>query len=40
VESHAVPTQPYFDTGFPYGVNQWISLAATAWATTALAMAK
>jgi mono/diheme cytochrome c family protein len=40
VESHAVPMQPYFDTGFPYGVNQWISLAATAWATTALAMTK
>src|SRR5262249_29321038 len=31
VESHAVPIQPYFDSGFPYGINQWISAAATAW---------
>jgi len=32
-----VPIQAYFESGFPYGVNQWISAAATAWATTALA---
>jgi ankyrin repeat protein len=40
VESHAVPIQAYFESGFPYGVHQWVSAAATAWATTALAGAK
>lgn len=38
VESHSVPIQAYFDSGFPFGVNQWISAAATAWATWALAL--
>jgi ankyrin repeat protein len=40
VETRAVPIQAYFESGFPYGVNQWISTAATGWATTALALAK
>jgi ankyrin repeat protein len=40
VETRAVPIQAYFESGFPYGVNQWISAAATGWATTALALAK
>jgi len=40
VESRAVAIQAYFESGFPYGVNQWISAAATGWATTALALAK
>ena len=40
VETGAVPIQAYFESGFPYGVNQWISAAATAWATTALALGK
>ena len=40
VETRAVPIQAYFESGFPYGVNQWVSAAATAWATTALALAK
>jgi len=40
VESRAVPIQAYFESGFPYGVNQWISAAATGWATTALALAR
>ena len=40
VESRAVPIQAYFESGFPYGVNQWVSAAATGWATTALALAK
>jgi len=39
VETRAVPIQAYFESGFPYGVNQWISAAATGWATTALALA-
>src|SRR5262245_42454132 len=40
VETRAVPIQAYFESGFPYGVNQWISAAATGWATTALALAR
>ena len=40
VETRAVPIQAYFESGFPYGVNQWVSAAATAWATTALALAR
>ena len=39
VETRSVPIQAYFESGFPYGVNQWISAAATGWATTALALA-
>jgi ankyrin repeat protein/mono/diheme cytochrome c family protein len=39
VETRAVPIQAYFESGFPYGVNQWISAAATAWATAGLALA-
>ena len=26
----------YFESGFPYGHNQWISAAASSWATMAL----
>jgi ankyrin repeat protein len=37
VKSRAVPIQPYFDAGFPYGHDQWISAAATNWAVMALA---
>jgi mono/diheme cytochrome c family protein len=40
VESRSVPIQAYFESGFPYGVNQWVSAAATAWATTAIALAR
>ncbi len=39
VETSAVPIQAPFASGFPYGAHQWISAAATAWATTALALA-
>src|SRR5258708_36013022 len=39
VETRPVPIQAYFESGFPYGVNQWVSAAATGWATTALALA-
>ena len=39
VETRSVPIQAYFESGFPYGVNQWVSAAATGWATTALALA-
>ena len=39
VKSRAVPFQPYFESGFPHGHDQWISAAGTNWATTALALA-
>ena len=37
VQSRAMPIQAYFESGFPHRADQWISAAATAWATTALA---
>jgi len=37
VKSRAVKFQPYFQSGFPYDHDQWISAAGTAWATMALA---
>jgi Squalene-hopene cyclase C-terminal domain len=37
VRSRAPKFQPYFEGGFPYGPDQWISSTATSWATTALA---
>jgi ankyrin repeat protein len=39
VKSRAMPIQPFFEAGFPYGHDQWISIAATNWAATALALA-
>ena len=36
VRSRAIPFQPYFESGFPYGDDQWISAAATNWAAMAL----
>lgn len=39
VRSRAVKLQPYFESGFPHGPDQWISAAATAWAATALSHA-
>jgi hypothetical protein len=37
VQSRAMPIQAYVESGFPHRADQWISAAATAWATTALA---
>jgi ankyrin repeat protein/mono/diheme cytochrome c family protein len=37
VRTRAIPLQPYFESGFPHGRNQWISMAATNWASMALA---
>ncbi|HEY3966845.1 MAG TPA: ankyrin repeat domain-containing protein [Planctomycetaceae bacterium] len=34
--SRSIPFQPYFESGFPHGRNQWISAAATNWAAMAL----
>jgi len=39
VKSRAIPFQPYFESGFPHGNDQWISVAASNWATMALAPA-
>jgi ankyrin repeat protein len=36
VKSRAMKIQPYFQTGFPYDHDQWISASATAWASMAL----
>jgi hypothetical protein len=37
VRTRAFPVQRYFETGFPHGASQFISTAATGWATIALA---
>lgn len=39
VASRAPKFQPYFEGGFPYGHDQWISQWATGWAAVALAHA-
>jgi hypothetical protein len=39
VRSRSNPFQTYFESGFPHGKDQFISLAASSWATTALALA-
>jgi hypothetical protein len=39
VRSRSKPFQLYFESGFPHGRNQFISIAASAWATYALALA-
>lgn len=39
VKARSKPVQPYFESGFPYGHDQWISAAGTSWAVMALAMA-
>jgi hypothetical protein len=39
VPSRSPKFQPFFESGFPHGHDQWISAMATGWATTALAMA-
>ena len=38
VRSRAIKFQPYFESGFPFGHDQWISTAATAWAVQAIAL--
>jgi squalene cyclase len=39
VASRSKPFQKYFESGFPYGKDQFISMTASSWATMALAMA-
>lgn len=36
VRSRSLKFQPYFESGFPYGHDQWISATATSWAALAL----
>jgi ankyrin repeat protein len=37
VKTRAYPTQPYFESGYPFGRNQWISAAGAGWAALAIA---
>jgi len=39
VKTRALPIQPYFESGYPYGHDQWISGAAAAYATLAISAA-
>jgi squalene cyclase len=39
VKSRSPELQPYFESGFPYQHDQWISMAGTAWAAIALSFA-
>ena len=38
VTSRAMKIQPYFESGFPHGHDQWISQAGTAWAAMGLSV--
>ena len=38
VKTRALAVQPYFESGFPYGEDQWISAAGTSWASLALSL--
>jgi len=38
VKSRAMKIQPYFESGFPYGHDQWISQTATSWAVIGLSL--
>jgi squalene cyclase len=39
VKSRSLLFQPYFESGYPYGGDQWISAAGSAYATLAIAAA-
>jgi hypothetical protein len=39
IKSRSKPFQPYFESGFPHGPDQFISAAATGWAVAAMALA-
>jgi len=39
IKSRSKPFQPYYESGFPHGKDQFISVAASGWATAALAAA-
>jgi len=37
VKTRSFPVQPQFESGYPFGYNQWISAAAASWASLAIA---
>jgi len=37
VKTRSYPTQPYYESGYPFGRNQWISAAGADWAALAIA---
>jgi hypothetical protein len=39
VKTRAIRIQPHYESGFPHGIDQFISAAGTNWASTALALA-
>ena len=39
VVSHSKPIQTYFESGYPHGKDQFISMSAASWSTTALVLA-
>src|SRR5262249_42760575 len=39
VASRSFPLQPYKESGFPHGKDQWTSAAGTSWAAMALSLA-
>ena len=39
VKTRSWPFQPYFESDFPFGRDQWVSAPATAWAVMALTLA-
>jgi N-acyl-D-amino-acid deacylase len=38
VKTRALAFQPYFETGFPHGYDQFMSAAGTSWAAMALTL--
>src|SRR3954464_10920244 len=38
VRTRSFPFQPYKESGFPHGKDQWISAAGTSWAVWALSL--
>jgi len=38
VQSRSLPFQPYFESAFPFGRDQWVSAPGTAWAVMALVL--
>jgi hypothetical protein len=38
VKTRSYPVQPYFESGYPFGHNQWISAGGASWASLAIAL--
>jgi hypothetical protein len=39
VKTRSKPIQTYYESGYPHGKDQFISISAASWATIALALA-